>query len=745
MNAHISRRDFTAGLGGIVVAFTLAPKLGSAQQAVTLPGSLNGNRTLDSWIRIAADGGATVCTGKVELGQGIVTALAQIAAEELDLPLARVRMISGDTEKTPNEGFTSGSQSIENGGAALRLAGAEVRAILLDLAAKRLGLDASALAVADGVISTRDGRKVTYAELARDADLHREVTAKAKPKLPSSHRVVGKSIARFDIPAKVSGGAAYVQDLRLPGMLHGRVVRPPSYGAKLEAIDEANIKAMPGVVGVVRDGSFLGVIAEREEQAIRASEALGKTARWTPGPDLPNQAKLYDHLLSLPDEPHVISEKHAALPDGARVIEATYRKPYICHASIGPSCAVAQFIAGKMTVWTHSQGVFPLRGNLVMALKLPPDKIHCIHAEGAGCYGHNGADDVALDAALLARAAPGGRPVRLQWMRGDEFGWEPFGPAMVMKAKAALAADGRVVDWNYEVWTNTHSTRPDPRGDNLLASWYLTEPQRPAPPQIVPQPAGGGDRNAVPLYDFPQQRVVHHFIREMPLRVSALRTLGAYANVFAIESFMDELALAAGDDPVAFRRAHLKDPRARAVIDAVASMAGWKPGERSHSGKGRGIGFAKYKNLATYVAVIADIEVDGASGKVSVPRAWAAADAGLIINPDGLANQIEGGIIQSTSWTLHEEVKFAPTAIKSRDWLTYPILTMPEVPRVEVELINRPEERSLGAGEASQGPAAAAICNAFAAATGSRMRELPLTPERVKLAMAGSTRGTRGD
>src|SRR5215475_3330174 len=277
MSAHISRRDFAAGLGaslgGIVVAFTLAPKLATGQQPAALPGSLNGNRMLDAWIRIAADGGATVCTGKVELGKGILTALRQIAAEELDLPLARVQMISGDTEKTPNEGFTSGSQSIENGGGALRLAGAEVRTILLDLAAKRLGVDASALAVADGVIRTPDGRKVTYAELGRDADLHREVTAKAKPKLPSSHRIVGKSIGRFDIPAKVSGGAAYVQDLRLPGMVHGRVVRPPSYGAKLEAIDEAKIKVMPGVVAVVRDGSFLGVIAQREEQAIRASEA----------------------------------------------------------------------------------------------------------------------------------------------------------------------------------------------------------------------------------------------------------------------------------------------------------------------------------------------------------------------------------------------------------------------------------------------------------------------------------------
>src|SRR5262249_3151471 len=529
---------------------------------------------------------------------------AQIAAEELDLPLARVHMISGDTEKTPNEGVTAGSQSIENSGVALRLAGAEVRAVLLDLAAKRLGLEAPRLAVADRGISTADGRKVTYGELARDADLHREVTAKAKPKSASAHRIVGKSIARFDIPAKVTGGVAYVQDLRLPGMLHGRVVRPPNYGAKLEAVDEAKIKAMSGVVAVARDGSFLGVMAEREEQAIRASVALSETAKWAAGPPLPDQASLYDHLLSLPDDPHVISEKQAALPDGARMIEAAYRKPYICHAAIGPSCAVAQFTDGKMTVWTHSQGVFPLRGNLVMALKLPPDKIHCIHAEGSGCYGHNGADDVALDAALLARAAPGGRPVRLQWMRGDEFAWEPFGPAMMMKARAALGPNGRIVDWNYDVWTNTHSTRPGPGGNNLLASWYVNEPQKPAPPGILPQPAGGGDRNAVPLYDFPRQRVVHHFIKEMPLRVSALRTLGAYANVFAIESFLDELALAAGADPVAFRLAHLKDPRAHAVIAAVAKKAGWKPGEKSGAGKGRGIGFAKYKNLATYVAVI---------------------------------------------------------------------------------------------------------------------------------------------
>jgi len=322
-------------------------------------------------------------------------------------------------------------------------------------------------------------------------------------------------------------------------------------------------------------------------------------------------------------------------------------------------------------------------------------------------------------------------------MRGDELGWEPFGPAMVMKKRAALTADGRIADWNYEVWTNTHSMRPsEPGGDNLLASWYLAEPQRPSDPHILPQPAGGGDRNAIPLYDFPRQRVVHHFIKEMPLRVSALRTLGAYANVFAIESFLDELALAAGADPVAFRLAHLKDPRARAVIEAVARKAQWTPGEKGNGTRGRGIGFAKYKNLATYVAVIAEVEVDRATGRVAVPRVYAAVDSGQIINPDGLANQIEGGIIQSTSWTLHEEVKFDRDGIVSRDWLGYPILTMPEAPNVEVELIDRPNERPLGSGEGSQGPAVAAIVNAFAAATGRRARDLPLTPQRVKAVLA---------
>jgi len=734
MNVMIpTRREFAAGLGSIVVSFSLDPKLAFAQQAAKLPGSLAENRMLDAWIRIDADGSATIFPGKVELGQGITTALTQIAAEELDLPLARVHVLTTDTSRSPNEGVTAGSQSIEYGGTALRLASAEVRGILLDLAAKRLGVATDTLTVVDGTIRS-DGRKVGYGELAAEVDLHREATAKIAPKPPAAHKIVGKSIPRFDIPNKVTGGVAYVQDMRLPGMVHGRIVRPPRPGSKLDNVDEAAVKSMPGVIAVVRDGSFLGVVAEREEQAIKARQALINSAKWTLGPELPDPAKIYDVLLALPAEDNVISDKQAPMPENAKEIEATYRKAYMAHASIGPSCALAEFKDSKMTVWTHSQGVFPLRNHLSLGLKLPIADIRCIHAEGSGCYGHNGADDVGLDVALLARAvAP--RPVRLQWMRDDEFGWEPYGPAMIMRAKAALA-DGKIVEWNYEVWSNTHSTRPtEPGGNNLLASWYLAEAQNPAPPRMIPQPAGGGDRNAIPLYDFPRQRIVHHFIKEMPLRVSALRTLGAYSNVFAIESFLDELARAANADPIAFRLAHMKDPRARAVIEAVAKKANWKEGEAGDGRRGRGIGFAKYKTLSVYVAVIAEVEVDPASGVIKVPRAFAVADAGQIINPDGLANQIEGGIIQSTSWTLHEQVRFDRDRITSRDWQGYPILTMQEAPHVEVELINRPTEKSLGAGEGAQGPAVAAIVNAFANATGKRIRELPLTPDRVKAAL----------
>jgi nicotinate dehydrogenase subunit B len=736
MNApHLTRRDFTAALGGLVISFSLSPRLALAQERARLPGSLDNNRRLDAWIRIAADGKVTIFTGKAELGQGVLTALAQIAAEELDVPLARVEMVSADTGRTPNEGQTAGSQSIDQSGTALRMAGAEVRSILLDLAAKKFGVGADVLSVGDGMVTAPDGRKVGYGELAGEADLKREATAKAKPKPPAQHKIVGTPVQRFDIPRKVTGGAAYVQDLRLPGMLHGRVVRPPRYGSTLESFDEAAVKAMPGVVAVVRDGSFLGVVAAREEQAIKARAALAASAKWKDGPELPDPKTIYEHLMTLQSQDKVINEKVADLPAGAKVMEATYHRPYQSHGSIGPSCALAEMKDGKLTVWSHTQGVFPLRSTLANVLGMPPAAIRCIHTEGSGCYGHNGADDVSLDAALLARATDG-KPVRLQWMRDDEFMWEPYGPAMTMRVSAAIA-DGSIVDWNYDVWSQSHNMRPgDPDGINLLASWYMADAKRPGPARQAAQPSGAGDRNAVPLYDLPRQRITHHLIDENPIRTSALRTLGAYANVFAVESFMDELAAAAGADPVAFRLAHLKDPRSRAVIEAAAKAADWKPGEKGDGMRGRGFAFARYKSTATFVAAVVDIEIDRDSGRVRVPRAWAAVDAGQIINPNGLINQIEGGIVQSTSWTLHEQVRYDKSGILSQDWGTYPILTMPEAPKVETVLIDRPNEHPLGAGEASQGPTAAAIANAFATATGKRLREMPFTPERVKAALA---------
>lgn len=727
----LTRRHFGRAVGALTIAFSLTPRAWSAE-GPKLAGSLAANPMLDAWLRINVDGTVTVFTGKVELGQGILTALEQIVADELDVAPRRIRLISGDTAQTPDEGFTSGSQSIEYGGAAIRYACAETRDILLRLAATKLKTTIDNLAAEDGTITARSGKSITYWKLSTEAPLGRQASASAVPKPPQQHKYIGKSKPRLDIPAKVTGGAAYVQDVRLPHMLFGRILRPPSYGAELVSFDEARVRRLPGIITVVRDGRFLGVVAEREEQAIAGRDELVRAASWREAPSLPSSDDIYQYLKSLPASDHVVSSKGGDTPPAVRMsLAATYTRPYTAHASIGPSCAVAQFKDGEFTIWTHSQGVFPLRRDLAKALDIDVNKVRCIHAQGSGCYGHNGADDVALDAALLARASAG-RPVKVQWMRDDEFGWEPYGPAMTVKLHGSLDDAGMIVDWTHDVWTNTHSTRPQKDGCNLLASWHLAQPKSPGRPEIIPQPAGGGDRNAIPLYDFPRQRVTHHFIPQMPIRVSALRALGAYANVFAIESFMDELAKAAKVDPVEFRMRHLNDPRAIAVIRAAATFAGWQPNLPGGTGRGRGFGFAKYKNLSAYLAVVIDVEVDRRNGRARATRAVAAIDAGQVINPDGLINQTEGGIVQSVSWTLKEQVHFDSERITSRDWSRYPIITFPEVPEIKVIVLDRPAERSLGAGEAAQGPTAAAIGNAIAHATGARLRDLPLMPDRIK-------------
>jgi CO/xanthine dehydrogenase Mo-binding subunit len=690
------------------------------------PGSLQKNPRLSQWLRLHGDGTVSVFIGKVEIGQGIVTALAQIAAEELGVAPERIRMIAADTAVSPDEGVTSGSLSVQDSGTALRRACAQARALLLERAAARLRVSAGDLRVEDGAVRAA-GRSTSFWECADDALLDIEVDETAALKSPRDYRLVGRSAPRLDLPDKIAGRPRFIQDMAPPGMLYGRVVRPPHGFAALTSLDDRKVKAMPGVAAVVIDGGFVGVIAEREEVAISAQRVLRREASWKDADPLPQD--VYAWLKQHAVEHRVVSEKAdaEALSRATKALQASYTKPYVSHAPIGPSCAIAQFQGDKLLVWSHSQGIFNLRRDLAMALGMREDAIVVRHAEGSGCYGHNGADDVALDAALLARAA-GGRPVQVQWMRDDEFAWAPCGPAMALDLRAALDSQGNVVDWQHELWSNGHSGRPG-RSDNpaLVAAWHLARPFKRPTAVNMPLPAGAADRNAIPLYDFPNQRIVNNYVREMPVRTSALRSLGAYANVFAIESFMDELAEAAGSDPVGYRLRHLRDPRARAVIESVARRANWTDWTPA-DGRGHGIGFAKYKNLGAYCAVVAEVDVDH---EVRVKRLLLAVDAGLIINPDGVINQIEGGAIQSASWTLKEQVKLDARGITSLGWEEYPILKFSEVPAVEVELIPRPEFPSVGAGEAAQGPTGAAIVNAVAHALGLRVRELPLTPERL--------------
>jgi nicotinate dehydrogenase subunit B len=740
MNAPfvIDRRRVLAGSGALIVSFALARLPASGQEATggpRRPGSLATTPYLDAWIRVDADGGITVFTGKAELGQGIKTALQQVAAEELDVPFALLKLVTADTDATPNEGYTSGSHSMTDSGTAIRHAAAQVRALLIAEAGRRLGQSPETLRTENGTVVGANGTRLNYGSLVASDFLHVQAQAESKLKDPAAFKVMGKAVPRVDIPTKVTGGAAYVQDLRLPGMVHARVVRPPSYGAELSECDTGPIESMPGVIKVVRDGNFLAVVADKEFQSIKAMNALARAAKWRETARLPKAGELSQVLTSLPSQDSTILSRGDPLANtGARSLEATYTRPYQLHGSIGPSCAVAHMQAGTMTVWSHTQGVFPDRAAIAEMLDMPAQAVRLIHVEGSGCYGHNGADDAAADAALIARTMPG-RPVRVQWMREQENAWEPYGPAMVTKLKAALDADGKIADWSFDVWSNTHSMRPGGAG-SLLAAQHMARSFTPPPPKPIPLPEGGGDRNAIPIYSFPNARVVHHFLAEMPLRVSAMRALGAYHNVFSIESFMDELADLAGTDPVEFRLKHLQDPRGREVIEKAAEGCGWNNQRAERSGRGNGFAFARYKNLAAYCAIASEVEVNRDTGRARLKRAVAAVDAGQIVNPDGLINQVEAAIVQAASWTLYESVAFDDTRITSIDWQTYPILRFSAAPdSIEVRLIDRPGQPFLGSGEAGQGPAAASLANGLARAIGVRLRDLPLTRQRIRAAI----------
>jgi CO/xanthine dehydrogenase Mo-binding subunit len=685
---------------------------------------------LDAWIRIDANGAATVFTGKVELGQGIKTALLQIAADELALPPQRINLVTADTARTANEGYTAGSLSMQNSATAIRHATAQARELLVAEAAQRLGLAANDLRVDGGEVLAPDGRKLGYGELISDTLLHVSAQATSRFRPAAEQRYIGQTFARVDIPAKVTGGEAYIQDMKRPGMLHARVARPPQPGARLEHVDLGSIERLPGVARIVRDGDFLAVVAGGEWQAIKAMRALAAHVRWSAPQSFPKPDDLMSVLEGSVTQTGLVAEVGSETP-GGRTLEATYTRPYQMHGSIGPSCAVALADAGTLTIWTHTQGVYPDRAAIAEMLGLPTGQVRCVHVEGSGCYGHNGADDAAADAAVIARAMPG-TPIRVQWTREQEHMFEPYGPAMQGKLRAMLSDDGRIASWEYAVWSNTHSTRPGPAGA-LLAARQLANAASPPEPKQEITPSGNGDRNAVPLYDIPRKHVLWHFVKDMPLRVSALRGLGAYLNVFALESFMDELAHATGVDPVEFRLRHLSDPRAREVVALAAERFGWAKAGQLSPGRGKGFAFARYKNLAAYCALAVEVEVERSTGYARMTRAVAVVDSGEIVNLDGIRNQIEGGILQSLSWTMYESVDFDQGGIRSVDWSTYPILRFSAVPdTVDVHVVPRPGQPFLGTGEASQGPTAAAIGNALASATGRRLRDLPLTRDKIR-------------
>jgi CO/xanthine dehydrogenase Mo-binding subunit len=689
--------------------------------------SLAANPVLSAWLAFSPGGTVTIRPGKVEYGQGVWTALAQVAAEELDVALARVSVAPVSTGTSPDEGVTSGSLSIQHSGSALRQACAQARALLLEAAAAKLGTAAAQLAVEDGqILAAGRPTGLSYWSLATPGLLDREAGDPVPVKPAERWSVAGRSAPRLDLPDKVTGRPRFLHDLVLPGMVYGRVIRPPAVVAELLSTGAPDL---PPDVVMVRDGSFLGVVAPTDAQAVRAARQVAKAARWHVTESLPDERDLKGFLLSAPAEEVPVESRRdeCAAASAVTVRTAEYTRPFLAHASMAPSCAVARWDSGQVTAWSHSQGVFALRDALAAGLGLDPAQVTVHHAEGAGAYGHNGADDVTLDAVLLARAVPG-RPVRVLWSREDEMSWAPLGSAMLARVSAGLDARGRIVTWRQDVWSNGFIGRPGRGGDpRLLALAHLAggRPMAPAP-DGPPTGAMGSTRNAVPGYDIPDLAVVRHRLRTMPIRTSSLRSLGAFLNVFAIESFMDELAECTGADPVAFRLAHLTDPRAVRVIEEVAEFSGWA-GRPVREGTGYGIGYARYKGLAGYCAAVAEVEADD---DVRVRRLWLAVDVGTVINPDGVINQVEGGAVQSTSWAIRERVTFDRARITSRSWDTYPVLRFTEVPGVAVRIVASGQPET-GAGEIAQGPVAAAIGNALARAAGVRVRDLPLTREQV--------------
>jgi nicotinate dehydrogenase subunit B len=714
----INRRHFIQTAAGLSIGFTLfgcvpqtkESSVASATSPSTLPPrDIPEGSQIDAWLQILEDGSVRVLTGKMELGQGLTVAMQQVAGEELNTPPEKIKIVLADTGLTQNEGYTAGSRSMERSAMQVRRAAAAAKAMLVSVAAEQWSLPSEQIQLEDGqVVRLDNNKKISFKNLLADRQLEGSITEDVVLKPKDQYEWVGRPISHPDLEKMVRGEALYVQDLRFPGMVHARVVKPKVYGAQLSNWPE-EVRQMPGVVKVIQNGSFLGVLAKEEFQAVKAMKTLEDGSKWNVDRPLPKVDSWADYMEKAGGTSGLNPDSHDHF--------AVYSKPYTMHGSIGPSCAVALYEEGKLYIWSSTQGVYPLRSTISDLTGLEEANIRVSGVRGSGCYGHNGADDVAADAALLAIAYPG-KHIRLQWQRENEHQWEPYGSAMRMELAANLTSDGQISSWDYHLWSDGHSTRPRGNAGNLVSSRYLEEPFAFNPGARV----GGGTRNSEPYYDIPSANVQDHYVKG-PLRVSALRGLGAYANIFAIESFMEELAEKAEKDPIDFRIQHSTDERSIAVLQKLKELT---QNEKAGEGEGIGFGFSRYKNTASYCAVAAKVKVDLDAQKVTPLKMWAVIDAGETINPDGMKNQTEGGLIQAASWTLKEEVLFEDDQITSKDWSGYPILRYDAVPETEVHIIDRPELPALGAGEAAQGPTGAAIANAVYAACGKRIRELPV-------------------
>lgn len=699
-----------------------------------LPASIVNNPKLSHWFKLDHLPQVTVLSGKVEIGQGIQTALQQIAADELGIELNQVHWIAGDTHYSPDEWYTAGSLSIENGGAALKLALGYARTLCVTAAAQKLGVSASSIAIEKGIFtSSQSAQNLSYADLAPLLPVDTDVAFNDQIAITKSQvkaQWVGQSVPRLDLQDKLSG-AAFIHDVTLPNMWHARMLRANHVQSTIVQVDLKKIEALPGVERVVHSGSFLAIVGRNEALLVQAQAKALEMVTWKNPDYIAPQTEIEPMVTTLHSTDEIVYQQGSEQVP-VTTLQGRYSRPFIAHASIGPACGLAVEKDGILTVWSHTQGPHNLRNSIAKGLRQEVQTVNLVHMHGAGCYGHNGADDVAFDAAYIAKVT--GLPIRVQWSREEELAASPFGSPGAIEFTVGLDQHGKILNWQSEVWSPTHIHRPNHLGKlNLLGAWMIDPPHPVDETKDNPLPQGGGLRNSVTLYDVDYQQVRHHMIPLAPLRTSALRGLGAYLNVFAMESFMDEIAAQLGEDSLDFRKKHLTDPRSLQLLERLAIMAKWSERSMLPEGSGLGMGFARYKNSGAYCGVMVQLR---AEEKIYIDHVWAVCDAGEVVNPDGLINQLEGGIIQSISWTLKEMVTWDTQGVTSINWDTYPILNFDEVPEVTTELLNQPGKPSLGGGEASAGPTAAAIANALVQALGVRARHLPLTPERIAQLMA---------